>query len=43
MYNYAIFYLAREEEYENVYMFAYIKRISNRRINQKLVGDENRS
>lgn len=43
MYNYAIFYLAREEEYENVYIFTYIKRISNRRINQKLVGDENRS
>lgn len=25
MYNYAILYLGREEEYENVYVFAYIK------------------
>lgn len=34
MCNYAIFYLVKEE-YENVYVFASITRISNRRINTK--------
>lgn len=30
--------LVRKEEYENVYVFANIKRISKRRINQRWVG-----
>lgn len=35
MCNYAIFYLVKEGEYESVYVFANITRISNRRINTK--------
>lgn len=35
MCNCAIFYLVKEEEYENVYVFANITRTSNRRINTK--------